>query len=665
MYLLLIFLPFLAFILTITTGNYIGKYGANLITTGSVMISCILSFIAFYKTALSHKVVSIILFTWMDIELLEIHWGFLFDSLTVSMCILVTFVSTLVHLYSIDYMANDPHTVRFMSYLSFFTFCMLMLITANNFVQLFVGWEGVGLASYLLINFWYTRIQANKAALKAIMVNRIGDFSFSLGLFTIFYIFKSFDFNIVFSISKFFFDTKLIFLNLSLDYLSIICFFLFFGAVGKSAQIGLHTWLPDAMEGPTPVSALIHAATMVTAGVFLIIRSSPLFEYSPNILLLMTFMGGLTAFMAATIGLVQNDLKKVIAYSTCSQLGYMVFACGLSQYYVSIFHLLNHGFFKALLFLSAGAIIHALNNEQDMRKMGGLINILPLTYSVMLIGSLSLMGFPFLTGFYSKDVILELAYANFSIKGHFVFWLGTISAAFTAFYSFRLIYLVFLNNTKLYKINYINAHDVSILTSIPLIILAFGSIFIGYIFKDMMIGFGTPFWGNAIFLLPKNNSNVDSEFLPSSIKLLPVIFSLIGAGLALLINRYYAKLLYKLMSIKIIYLFYSFLIKKWCFDKIYYVLVIKNLLHFGYHISFKTLDKGLFEFLGPIGLIGIFTNLSENNNKVQNGYIFNYLLIMILSIIFLILFFIVFEVEGLIINSSYYYFLFLLLFLIK
>ena len=361
------------------------------------------------------------------------------------MLIVVTFISFLVHIYSIGYMSADPHIPRFMSYLSLFTFFMLILISANNFVQMFVGWEGVGLCSYLLINFWFSRIQANKAAIKAMLVNRVGDFGLALGIIAIYSLFKSVDYSIVFAMSKHFESSIFQVLNLEFNYLTIICILLFIGAIGKSAQLGLHTWLPDAMEGPTPVSALIHAATMVTAGIFLLARCSPLFEYAPNALIFVAIIGALTAFFAAATGLLQNDIKRVIAYSTCSQLGYMVFACGLSNYSVGIFHLANHAFFKALLFLSAGSVIHALSDEQDMRKMGGLRKLLPFTYAMIFIGSLSLMGFPFLTGFYSKDVILELTYAKYTSLSYIIYWLGTISAFLTAFYSIRLIYLVFLD----------------------------------------------------------------------------------------------------------------------------------------------------------------------------------------------------------------------------
>lgn len=398
------------------------------------------------------------------------------------MLIVVTFISSLVHLYSISYMSEDPHSPRFMCYLSIFTFFMLMLVTGDNFLQLFLGWEGVGLASYLLIHFWFTRLQADKAAIKAMLVNRVGDFGLALGIFGCFTLFQTVDFSTIFACAG---DPRnsWIFCNMRLNAISLICILLFIGAVGKSAQIGLHTWSPDAMEGPTPVSALIHAATMVTAGVFMIARCSPLFEYSPTALIVITFAGSLTSFLAATTGILQNDLKRVIAYSTCSQLGYMIFACGISEYSVGVFHLMNHAFFKASLFLSAGSVIHAMSDEQDMRKMGGLASSFPFTYAIMLIGSLSLIGSPFLTGFYSKDVILELAYTKYTISGNFAFWLGSVSVLFTSYYSFRLLFWTFLVPTNSFGRDILRCHDAPIPMAIPSILLALGSLFVGYLAK--------------------------------------------------------------------------------------------------------------------------------------------------------------------------------------
>jgi NADH-ubiquinone oxidoreductase chain 5 len=560
-------------------------------------------------------------------------------------------------------MGEDPHLPRFMSYLSLFTFFMLMLVTADNLIQMFFGWEGVGLASYLLINFWFTRLQANKSAIKAMLMNRVGDFGLALGIFGIFSFFKSVDFITIFATAHHFANTNFIFCNFEFDILNTLCLLLFVGAVGKSAQLGLHTWLPDAMEGPTPVSALIHAATMVTAGVFLIARCSPLFEYAPTALIVITFVGAMTSFFAATTGIVQNDLKRVIAYSTCSQLGYMVFACGISNYSVGVFHLMNHAFFKALLFLSAGSVIHALADEQDMRKMGGLSQLLPFTYAMMVIGSLALIGFPFLTGFYSKDVILEVAYAKYTLSGNFAYWLGSLSALFTSYYSFRLLFLTFLSrnpNTNSLKSSsgeavviagykdgyaassYTNAylksiqgtHDAPLIMAIPLIILAFGSIFVGYLAKDMMIGLGTNFWGNALFTLPENAILIESEYIPQTIKFIPLIFGLLGGIIAYFVNLStigsWSSYSFKTSKLgKALYLFFN---KRWFFDKIYNDYLVSKGLAFGYEISFKTLDKGIIEILGPLGISNTFQKLSQQISKIQTGFVYHYALSMLIGL---------------------------------
>jgi len=571
--------------------------------------------------------------------MMSFSWGFMFDSLTVVMLVVVTCVSTIVHLYSMGYMETDPHIARFFCYLSLFTFFMLILVTADNLIQMFVGWEGVGLCSYLLINFWYTRIQANKAAIKAVIVNRVGDFGLVLGMLGIFYVFKTVNYASLFALVPFYesnLNNSFYLLDYEFNILTFIGIFLFVGAVGKSAQVGLHTWLPDAMEGPTPVSALIHAATMVTAGVFLLARCSPIFEYAPNALLAVTCMGGMTAFFAATTALVQNDLKRVIAYSTCSQLGYMVFACGISNYNVSIFHLANHAFFKALLFLCAGSVIHAMVDEQDMRKMGGLINIIPLTYALMFIGSLSLMGFPFLTGFYSKDAILELAYGKYTFSGHFAHWLGTVSAFLTAFYSMRLIFLTFINRTKAYKYAIQNSHDLPPIMGYPLMPLVFGSIFVGYLTKDMLIGVGTDFWGNALFILPKNLIIFDAEFLPHSIKAVPVILSISGAFMALVL--YYLlplKLLYNFKQVGFIRDFYNFFNRKWFFDKVYNEFISQPVLFLGYSVTYKNIDRGIIEIFGPFGLSKVLYNPFLNFSKLQTGFIYHSTLLMLIGSVFL------------------------------
>jgi len=642
MYLLIIFLPLMGSIISGFIGSQIGSIGAMLLSSGSLFFSCIFSYIIFYDVALCQSPVYIKLFTWINSGIFDVSWGFMFDTLTVLMLVVVTTVSTIVHLYSIGYMEADPHIPRFFSYLSLFTFFMIILVTADNLVQMFVGWEGVGLCSYLLINFWHTRLQANKAAIKAVIVNRVGDFGLVLGMLAVFYIFKTLNYTTLFALVPFYaleIKGSLSLLGFNIDMLTFICICFFIGAVGKSAQLGLHTWLPDAMEGPTPVSALIHAATMVTAGVFLIARCSPLFEYSPAALMVVTCFGAMTAFFAATTALVQNDLKRVIAYSTCSQLGYMVFACGTSNYSVGVFHLANHAFFKALLFLSAGSVIHALGDEQDMRKMGGLAKLIPFTYAMMFIGSISLMGFPFLTGFYSKDAILELAFGKFTVTSHFAYWLGTVSASLTAFYSMRLLYLTFINKTNSYRFSIQHIHDLPKIMGYPLFILVFGSIFVGYLMKDMVIGVGTNFWGNALFVLPENLAIFDAEFLPVVIKLIPVIFSLSGAFFSYLIYVVLsADFIYSIKMSKFGIIFYNFFNRKWFFDKVYNEFINQYVMKMGYHISYKLIDRGIIENLGPFGISNFFYSNYMKLNFMQTGLIYHSALVILLGVIsFLIL----------------------------
>jgi len=638
MYLLLVFLPFLGFLGAGGFGRELGIRGAPIVPTLSVFSSFLLSCLVAYEVGLCGSPCYIHLASWFSSELFDASWGFFFDSLTVVMCVVVTSVSTLVHLYSISYMGEDPHLPRFMSYLSLFTFFMLMLVTADNFVQMFFGWEGVGLASYLLINFWFTRLQANKSAIKAMVVNRVGDFGLALGVFGIFATFHSVDFTTVFACASAQAGQRIIFCGFDFDLLNTLCILLFVGAVGKSAQLGLHIWLPDAMEGPTPVSALIHAATMVTAGVFLIARCSPLFEYAPTALVVVSFLGAMTAFFAATTGVLQNDLKRVIAYSTCSQLGYMVFACGLSNYSVGIFHLANHAFFKALLFLSAGSVIHAFSDEQDMRKMGGLTQLLPFTYAMMLIGSLALIGFPFLTGFYSKDVILELAAAHYSVSGNFVSWLGLFSALCTSYYSFRLLALGFYGNRG-YSQSFVHTHEAPLLMAIPLLLLGFGSLFAGYLGRDMMIGLGTQFWGNALFVLPTAQQAptlVESEYIPQSIKMIPLFFGFLGLGFAIWINCSNAWSTYRFKTSAIGRELYVFFNKRWLFDKVLNDFIARPALQFGYQISFRSLDKGVLELFGPIGIVQTVQTLSQDLSRVQSGFVYHYAYMMLIGLTFFI-----------------------------
>jgi len=633
MYLNIVFLPLLGSILSGLFGRFVGPFGAGIITTFCVFSSLLISFFAFYEVGFSEAPCFIQMLTWFNSEYFCANWGFQFDSLTVVMLIVVTFISSLVHLYSTEYMSHDPHLPRFMSYLSLFTFFMLILVTGDNFMQLFVGWEGVGLCSYLLINFWFTRIQANKAAIKAMIVNRIGDFGLALGIFSIYITFNSVEYSTVFALVPLFENDVLIFLGFEVHLLTLIGILLFVGAIGKSAQLGLHTWLPDAMEGPTPVSALIHAATMVTAGVFLLARCSSIFEYAPDALFVVTIIGAMTAFFAATTGLLQNDLKRVIAYSTCSQLGYMIFACGVSNYSVGVFHLANHAFFKALLFLGAGSVIHAVADEQDMRRMGGLKRLVPFTFAVMSIGSFALMGFPFLTGFYSKDVILEVAFAKYTNAGHFAYWLGTFAAFFTAFYSMRLSFLTFLSEPNGFKSVILGAHDSPIRMGSPLFILSIPSIFIGYISRDLFIGLGTSFWNNALFVFPNNLNIIDAEFAPHFFKLLPVCLSITGACFALFLYTFAPKDLYLLKTSMLGQKVYNFLNKKWFFDKFYNEFINQTCLKFGYHISYKAIDRGIIEMVGPFGLTKTALSKANTLSKLQNGSIYDYSFWMFLSLL--------------------------------
>lgn len=600
MYILVLFIPLLSAMISGFLGRKIGTRGAGVITSSCISITVIISGWIFYETVLNGSSTYLKLWGWFDSELFTTDFGLQFDSLTSTMLILITSVSALVHIYSTGYMSDDPHIPRFMSYLSLFTFLMIVLVTSDNYVQLFIGWEGVGLCSYLLINFWLTRIKANKAAMKAMLINRVGDVGLLLAMFMIIKEFGTLEYSTIYSLLG----------GIDRKSLTVICLLLFFGAVGKSAQLGLHTWLPDAMEGPTPVSALIHAATMVTAGVFLIIRSGPLFEGSSLVLTVVTFIGALTAFFAATTGMVQNDLKKVIAYSTCSQLGYMVMACGVSNYSTSLFHLLNHGFFKALLFLSAGSVIHAVNGEQDMRKMGALIRSIPFTYTMVLIGSLSLMGFPYLTGFYSKDLILELAYGKYYII--FAYWLGSFSALLTAFYSVRLIYLTFITNTNVNKGIFRGVDESSSNITFPLLLLGFGSIFVGYLAKEVVL------------------SNTIGPVVTNFIKITPFVLSLLGMFFAFIV--YSSGVVFKwgvfrkFEGQRVLYTFFN---SAWQFNYIINNFFVNYIWKFGHLITYRIIDRGLLEIIGPRGASQVLIRSTQRVSNLQSGTVFNYALIMI------------------------------------
>ena len=605
MYLLILILPLLSSVFSGLFGRKIGYEGVKIFSCILMLMTLILSINSFIEVVLFDSLIYIKLWSWFNLGMLYNPVTIQFDHMVSSMLILVTSVSFFVHLFSTSYMNGDPHLPRFMSYLSLFTFFMIVLVTSNNLIQLFIGWEGVGLCSYLLIGFWYTRIQANKSAIKAMIINKVGDIGLLLAIVLIWVEVGSLDYDSIFSYS--FFIVKD---NWNLDLISLL---LLIGVIGKSAQIGLHTWLPDAMEGPTPVSALIHAATMVTAGVFLIIRMSPFFELTPTILIIIVLVGSITAFFSSTVGLTQNDLKKVIAYSTCSQLGYMVMICGFSQYNTGLFHLVNHGFFKALLFLSAGSIIHALNDEQDFRKMGSMNNITPFTYSCIVIGSLSLMGLPFLTGFYSKDLIIELVYGEHYLR--FALWLGVLSAFLTAFYSFRLANFTFFNNPQSNITSFNNSHEGDWNLRWPLILLLIFSVIIGFILQSTILKDE----------LPIIITNL-SKFSPLIVSLLGALFAI---SLGLLINKWW-KIWMKDLNIK----FYSFTNNAWYFDNIFHYYISKPIFNFGFFTTYKLIDNQLLEYLGPSNSYNKMTSISNNISKYHIGKLSTYLLVFIIFMFF-------------------------------
>jgi NADH-quinone oxidoreductase subunit L len=535
-----------------------------------------------------------------------------------------------VHFYSIGYMHGDPSIPRFFSYLSLFTFFMLMLVTADNFLQLFLGWEGVGLCSYLLIGFWYDRPAANAAAIKAFIVNRVGDFGFALGIMGVFFLYGSIGFDAVFAATPEKAKATLHFLNWDFHALTVLCLLLFVGAMGKSAQLGLHTWLPDAMEGPTPVSALIHAATMVTAGVFMVARLSPLFEYAPVALAVVAVVGASTCLFAATIGICQNDIKRVIAYSTCSQLGYMFFACGVSAYAAGIFHLTTHAFFKALLFLGSGSVIHAMSGEQDMRKMGGIWKMIPLTYAMMWVGSLALAGVPFFAGFYSKDSILESAFAANSGVGQYAFWLGIAAAVLTAFYSWRLIIMTFHGKPRADERTMGHVHESPKSMTVPLLVLAVGAVFAGYVGFESFVGeHSASFWGKAILVLPGHNALADAHHVPLWVKSLPIIVGVVGIALA-----YYLYMTRPDLPARIAGRFkhiYLFLYNKWYFDELYDRAFVRPARYLGREF-WQQGDGALIDGLGPDGVAAVARNLAARASRLQTGFVYHYAFAMLIGV---------------------------------
>ena len=624
MYLAIIILPLLGSIASGFFGRKIGVSGAQFITCLSVILTTFLALIAFSEVGLNSVSVSIPVFRWLDSESLNVLWGFNFDSLTVSMLIPVLIISSLVHMYSIGYMSHDPHNQRFFSYLSLFTFMMIILVTANNYLLMFVGWEGVGVCSYLLVSFWFTRIAANQSSMSAFLTNRVGDCFLTLGMFCMLWTFGNLDYSTVFSIAPF----------INENVVTIIGICLLIGAMAKSSQIGLHVWLPLAMEGPTPVSALIHAATMVTAGVYLLMRSSPLIEYSSTVLMACLWIGSITTVFSSLIGLFQQDIKKVIAYSTMSQLGMMVIAVGLSSYNIALFHLVNHAFYKGLLFLGAGAVIHAVGDNQDFRRYGGLLGFLPLTYTVMFIASLSLVAFPFMTGFYSKDLILESAFGQYTYASIAVYFTATIGAIFTTLYSVKVLALTFLTNPNGPLANYRNAHEGDIFMSLPLIILALFSIFFGYLAKDIFIGFASGFFmDNSLFIHPLHEINLNTEFaVPVLFKLLPLIFTIFFSVIALVLSEVFTKWLIYFKFTKLGYNIFSFFNLRFLVESLYNKFITRFIFKLGGHTT-KVLDKGSVELIGPHGLEMGLVKLSKKLSKLDTGVITSYALYILIGLI--------------------------------
>ena len=622
----LLFLPLISFIISGVFGKYIGDRISEIISSLLVSISAVLALLIFYDVIIQGYENNIVIASWINSGSLNVNWSIKVDAVSAVMLVVVTLISSLVHIYSIGYMSHDQHKPRFMAYLSLFTFAMLTLVTSDNFLQLFFGWEGVGLCSYFLIGFWYKKDTANTAAIKAFVVNRVGDFGFALGIFLIFYLFGTVNYDEVFQQVPQILNNELTFFGISLNSIDLICILLFIGAMGKSAQILLHTWLPDAMEGPTPVSALIHAATMVTAGVFLVVRCSPIFEYSQLTLNIITFVGMTTAFFAATVALVQNDIKKIIAYSTCSQLGYMFFAAGVGAYNVAMFHLFTHAFFKALLFLGSGSVIHSFKNEQNINEMGGIWRKLPYTWILMIIGTLALTGFPFFSGFYSKDAIIEYAYLRGNTAGYYAVIVGIFTALLTSIYSWRLIFKTFHGtyNNKKFKID--SMHESPLVMLAPLVILAIGAIFAGYFFKELFIGHSSSnyFWTDSIkFLIP-----LSSDHPPLWIIYITPIIVVLSIPFS-----YYLFVKNKSITNWLINEnkpLYNFLVNKWYFDELYDYLFVKPLKKVGIFF-WKNVDIKIIDKFGPDGISNLIKIFSNKAVKFQSGFIYQYAFIMLIG----------------------------------
>ena len=620
-----IFLPLIGSIIGYL-GRSLIKYFSEIITSLLVSISAFLSAYLFWNGIQNNTYGNYKIFEWISSGNFIANWSINIDPLSSIMLVVVTFVSALVHIYSIGYMSHDPHKPRFMSYLSLFTFSMLVLVVSDNFLQLFFGWEGVGLCSYLLIGFWYKKESANNAAIKAFIVNRVGDFGLAIGIFLIFFYFGTINFNEVFDLAPQFLDKNLVFFGFESSLITLICLFLFIGAMGKSAQFLLHTWLPDAMEGPTPVSALIHAATMVTAGVFLVVRCSPLFEYSQTALNLVTIVGMITAIFAASVALVQNDIKKIVAYSTCSQLGYMFFATGVGAYHVAMFHLFTHAFFKALLFLGSGSVIHAFKDEQDIRNMGGVGKKLPYTYIFMLVGTLALTGFPFLSGFYSKDAIIEFAYLKNSSLGNYAVFVGIFTAFLTSIYSWRLFFKTFHGSYNNKKVSIDETHESPIIMLAPLFLLSIGAIFAGYYFKETFIGHqSNDFWQTSIFFL--------NEVKHNPIPLWFLLLTPIIVTISIPISFYYFVINTKILKdVKNTNLpLYNFLLNKWYIDELYELIFIRSAKKIG-SFFWKQGDQGIIDKFGPDGISKLIKKISNKASLFQTGFIYDYAFAMLIGL---------------------------------
>jgi NADH-quinone oxidoreductase subunit L len=680
MYAAIVFLPLLGFLIAGPFGRLIGNRPSEIVTTSLLFVSAVLSWVVFFSVALGETPESVsLLGNWFTSGALKVDWSLRVDTLTAVMLIVVTTVSSLVHLYSVGYMNEDPCRPRFFAYLSLFTFAMLMLVTADNLVQMFFGWEGVGLASYLLIGFWYEKPSANAAAIKAFVVNRVGDFGFALGIFLVFTLTNSVSFEQIFAAAPGLAHKTIHIFSADMDALTIASLLLFMGAMGKSAQILLHTWLPDAMEGPTPVSALIHAATMVTAGVFMVARLSPIFEQAPAALSFVTIIGATTAFFAATVGLVQNDIKRVIAYSTCSQLGYMFVGLGVGGYSLGIFHLFTHAFFKALLFLGAGSVIVAMHHEQDMRKMGGLWRNIPFTFAMMTIGTLALTGFPLTSGYFSKDAIIEASYASDRFGASYGYLMTTVAAGLTSFYSWRLVFLTFFGRKQWavdahsgesastvvaalhghgaveatapaydphahdthghdshghdghgHDGHHLDPHESPVTMLAPLAVLAVGALFAGYIFHGYFIGEGVAeFWKNSLYFGPGNHILEEMEHIPELAKQAPTLLMVVGFLTALyvyiLAPGTAARLANAMPSL------YQFLLNKWYFDELYDKIFVRPAFWLG-RLFWKGGDGAIIDRFGPDGIAARVIDVTGRAVKLQSGLIYNYAFAMLVGV---------------------------------